>query len=196
MIQHPLIIESDKNGSQVYDVYSRLLKDRIIFLRDEVNDDLANSLIAQLLFLDSVDQEKPISMYINSPGGSVSSGLAIYDIMNYISAPVHTVCIGEASSMGAILLACGEPGNRMALPNARIMIHEIASGMEGKASDVLIQHEEMLVFKDILDALLAKVTKKTKKKIQTDTNRDFFMSAEEAKKYGLIDRVITSKGIK
>ena len=186
----PMVVEKTAMGERSYDIYSRLLKERIIFLGSGIDDAVANTVIAQLLFLESEDKDKDIKLYINSPGGSVTAGLAIYDTMQFIKPKVSTICIGMAASMGAFLLSGGEKGKRMALPNADIMIHQILGGAEGQASDVKIRAEYMLKLKDRLNKLLAKHTGKSEKRIEGDTDRDNFMTAEEALKYGLIDRII------
>lgn len=176
--------------TQWIDIYSRLSQERIIFLGQEVTDGLANSIVASMLYLDSEDNTKPIYLYINSPGGSVTAGMAIYDTMQYIKSPVSTICVGMAASMGAFLLAAGAPGKRFALPNSEIMIHQVLGGVEGQASDIKIRAERILKMKDQLNNLLAKHTGKDIKTIEKDTDRDNFMSAEDARKYGLIDKVI------
>ena len=185
----PMVIESSARGERAFDIYSRLLKDRIIFLGDAVEDNVANLIIAQLLFLESEDPEKDIQLYINSPGGVVTSGLAIYDTMQYLRAPVSTICIGQAASMGAVLLAAGAPGKRFALPNSRIMIHQGSSGFRGNTPDVEIQMRENLHLVNRLLEILAKHTNQTVEKVKADSDRDYFMSPEEAKEYGLIDEV-------
>ena len=185
----PMVIESSARGERAFDIYSRLLKDRIIFLGDAVEDNVANLIIAQLLFLESEDPEKDIQLYINSPGGVVTSGLAIYDTMQYLRAPVSTICIGQAASMGAVLLAAGATGKRYALPNSRIMIHQGSSGFRGNTPDVEIQMRENLHLVNRLLEILAKHTGQTVDKVKTDSDRDKFMSPEEAKEYGLIDEV-------
>ena len=185
----PMVIESSARGERAFDIYSRLLKERIIFLGDQIEDNVANLIIAQLLFLESEDPEKDISLYINSPGGVVTSGLAIYDTMRYLRAPVSTICIGQAASMGAVLLAAGAKGKRYALPNARIMIHQGSGGFRGNTPDVEIQMREMLHLTDRLMQILAEHTGQTHEKVKRDSERDYFMSAEEAKAYGLIDEV-------
>ncbi len=187
----PTVIEKSHNGERAYDIYSRLLKDRIIFLGDPIDDNVANTVIAQLLFLASEDKEKDIKLYINTPGGSVSAGLAIYDTMQHIQPDVSTICIGMAASMGAVLLATGAPKKRFSLPNSRVMIHQVLGGAEGQATDVEIRTKEMLRIKYLLNDILAKHTGKTAEQINKDTDRDNFMSAEEAKTYGLIDKIIT-----
>ena len=186
----PTVIEKTGQVERAYDIYSRLLKDRIIFLGEPIDDHVANIVIAQLLFLDAENQDKDIKFYINSPGGSVTSGLAIYDTMQYIKSPVSTICVGMAASMGAFLLAAGAPGKRFALSNSEIMIHQVLGGVEGQASDIKIRAERILKMKDQLNTLLAKHTGKDIKTVEKDTDRDNFMTAEEAKKYGLIDKVI------
>ncbi len=185
----PMVIESSARGERAFDIYSRLLKDRIIFLGDAIEDHIANLIIAQLLFLESEDPEKDIQLYINSPGGVVTSGMAIYDTMQYLRAPVSTICIGQAASMGAVLLAAGAPGKRYALPNARIMIHQGSGGFRGNTPDVEIQMREMMHLTDRLMHILADHTKQDFDTVKRDSERDKFMSADEAKKYGLIDEV-------
>ena len=189
----PYVIEQTGRGERSYDIYSRLLKDRIIFLGSEVEDGVANSIVAQMLFLEATDPEKDIHFYINSPGGVITSGMAIYDTMNYIKCDVSTICIGQAASMGAFLLAAGAKGKRFALPHARIMIHQPSGGARGQATDIEIQAEEMMKTKKLINKILAERTGKTEKTIQNDTERDKFMSADEAKAYGLIDEVFTNK---
>lgn len=189
----PTVIEKTNYGERAFDIYSRLLKERIIFVGDIIDDHVANVIIAQLLFLDSEDKQKDIRLYINSPGGSVSAGMAIYDTMQFVKADVSTICVGMAASMGAFLLAAGAKGKRMALPNAEIMIHQVMGGAEGQASDVKIRAEHILKIKDRMNVLLAKHTGQTLKIIERDTDRDNFMTPEEAKKYGMIDQVITKK---
>ena len=189
----PMVIEQTSRGERAYDIYSRLLKDRIIFLGTAVNDDIANLLIAQLLFLESDDPDKDINFYINSPGGVVTSGLAVYDTMQYIKPDIATVCIGQAASMGALLLAAGAKGKRYSLPNSRILIHQPMGGSQGQASDIAIQAKEILRMRDTLNRVLAFHTGNDLEKIQEDTDRDFFMSGEEAKDYGIIDHVIVNR---
>jgi ATP-dependent Clp protease protease subunit len=189
----PYVIEQTHRGERSYDIYSRLLKDRIIFLGSEVNDDIANVIIAQMLFLESEDPDKDINLYINSPGGSVTAGLAIYDTMQYVKPPVSTICIGQAASMGAVLLASGAAGKRFALPNARIMIHQLSGGYQGQASDIEIQAKEALRLKSRLNDILAKHTRQPIERIEKDSDRDYFMGPGEAKEYGLIDEVFTHK---
>lgn len=188
----PTVIEKSNFGERAYDIYSRLLKERIIFLGSPIDDVVANTVIAQLLFLDSQDSSKDIKLYINTPGGSVSAGMAIYDTMQFVKSDVQTICVGLAASMGATLLASGEKGKRFALTNAEIMIHQIMGGTEGQATDIKIRAEHIMKLKDRLNAILAKHTGQSIKKIEKDTDRDFFMSAEEACKYGLIDKIISS----
>ena len=189
----PMVIEQSSKGERAYDIYSRLLKDRIIFLGTAINDDVANVLIAQLLFLESEDPEKDINFYINSPGGVVTAGLAVYDTMQYIKPDIATVCIGQAASMGAVLLTAGAKGKRYTLPNSRILIHQPMGGFQGQASDIAIQAKEILRMKDTLNNILVRHTGKDLKQIQTDTDRDLFMSGEEAKEYGIVDYVISSR---
>lgn len=189
----PMVIEQSSRGERAYDIYSRLLKDRIIFLGTAMNDEVANLLIAQLLFLESEDPEKDINFYINSPGGVVTAGLAVYDTMQYIKSDIATVCIGQAASMGALLLTAGAKGKRYALPNARILIHQPMGGFQGQASDIAIQAKEILRMKDTLNNILTFHTGKDINQIQIDTDRDYFMSSKEAKEYGLIDHVITNR---
>ncbi|MDY0189336.1 MAG: ATP-dependent Clp endopeptidase proteolytic subunit ClpP [Desulfuromonas sp.] len=186
----PIVVEQTGRGERSYDIYSRLLKDRIIFLGGGIDDQIANLIIAQLLFLESEDPEKDIHLYINSPGGVVTSGMAIYDTMQYIKAPVSTICIGQAASMGAVLLAAGEHGKRFSLPNSRIMIHQPLGGFQGQASDISIHAQEILRMRDDLNAILAKHTGQDIKTIATDTERDFFMGAEDAQNYGLVDKIV------
>ncbi|UCG09452.1 MAG: ATP-dependent Clp endopeptidase proteolytic subunit ClpP [Desulfobacterales bacterium] len=188
-----MVIEQSSRGERAYDIYSRLLKDRIIFLGTAMNDEVANLIIAQLLFLESEDPDKDINFYINSPGGLVTAGLAVYDTMQYIKPDITTVCIGQAASMGALLLTAGTKRKRYSLPNSRILIHQPMGGFQGQASDVEIQAKEILRMKDTLNKILVTHTGKTLEQIQKDTDRDFFMSGEEAKDYGLIDHVITNR---
>jgi ATP-dependent Clp protease protease subunit len=187
----PTVIEKSNYGERAYDIYSRLLKERIIFLGDIIDDGVANTVIAQLLFLASEDKDKDIKLYINTPGGSVTAGLAIYDTMQYISPDVSTICVGTAASMGAVLLAAGANKKRFALPNAEVMIHQVMGGAEGPATDVKIRAEHILRVRDRINKILAKHTNQTFSKIERDTDRDYFMSAEEALKYGVIDKIIT-----
>ena len=186
----PTVIEKTVQGERAYDIYSRLLKDRIVFLGGPINDDVANLVIAQLLFLEADDQKKDIQMYVNSPGGSVYSGLAIYDTMQYLKPAVSTICVGMAASMAAFLLAGGEKGKRFSLPNSRILIHQPMGGTEGQASDIKIQAEEILKIRDEMNQILATNTGQSLEKIAQDTDRDFYMRASEAMKYGIIDKVI------
>ena len=189
----PYVVEQTGKGERTYDIYSRLLLDRIVFISGEVNDEMANAVCAQLLFLQSQDPKKEVSVYINSPGGSVTAGLAIYDTMQFVKCPVATYCIGQAASMGAVLLTAGEKGRRFALPNSRIMIHQPWGGAEGKASDIEITAKEILRLKERLNHILADHSGKSYEDVVRDTDRDYFMSAEEAAAYGLIDRVVSQK---
>jgi len=186
----PTVIEKTIGGERAYDIYSRLLKDRIVFLGGAIDDDVANLVIAQLLFLEAEDSKKEITMYINSPGGSVYAGMAIYDTMAYVKPTVSTICVGMAASMAAFLLAGGEKGKRLSLPNSRILIHQPMGGTQGQASDIKIQAEEILKIREEMNKILAKNTETDLAKISKDTDRDFYMRAEEAKKYGIIDKVI------
>ncbi|QOG12042.1 ATP-dependent Clp endopeptidase proteolytic subunit ClpP [Arcobacter sp. FWKO B] len=188
----PYVVEKTGRGERSYDIYSRLLKDRIVMLSGEVNDAVASSIVAQLLFLEAEDPEKDIYFYINSPGGVITSGMSIFDTMNYIKPDVCTICIGQAASMGAFLLSSGTKGKRYSLPNSRIMIHQPLGGAQGQATDIQIQAKEIQRFKDLLNELLASQTGQSIEVIERDTDRDFFMSAHEAKEYGLVDEVITS----
>jgi ATP-dependent Clp protease protease subunit len=190
----PMVIESSSRGERAYDIYSRLLRERIVFLGDGIEDNIANLVIAQLLFLDAEDPERDISLYINSPGGVVTSGLAIYDTMQYVRAPVSTICIGMAASMAAVLLAAGAPGKRFALPHSRIMIHQGSGGFRGNTPDVFIQVKEMESLVNLNHEILARHTGQTVEKIVADTSRDYFMSPTEAKEYGIIDAVYSSTG--
>lgn len=189
----PMVIEQSSRGERAYDIYSRLLKDRIIFLGTAMNDEVANLIIAQLLFLESEDPDKDINFYVNSPGGLVTAGLAVYDTMQYIKPDITTVCIGQAASMGAVLLTAGTTGKRYSLPNARILIHQPMGGFQGQASDIAIQAKEILRMKDTLNQILVNHTGKSMEQVQNDTDRDYFMSGVEAKEYGLIDHVITNR---
>jgi len=189
----PMVIEQSSRGERAYDIYSRLLKDRIIFLGTAINDEVANLLIAQLLFLESEDPDKDINFYINSPGGIVTAGLAVYDTMQYIKPDIATVCIGQAASMGAVLLTAGTTGKRYSLPNSRILIHQPMGGFQGQASDIEIQAREILRMKEALNKILERHTGKDLTTIQQDTDRDFFMSGQEARDYGIIDHVIQSR---
>ena len=186
----PMVIETTGRGERAYDIYSRLLKDRIIFIGTAIDDLVANLIIAQILFLQMEDQEKDVSIYINTPGGSVTSGLAIYDTMQFIKPDVNTYCVGQATSMGALLLAAGTAGKRFALPHSRIMIHQPWGGVQGAASDISIQAQEILRLRARLEEILAKHTKQPLEKIKKDSDRDYFMSAEEAKTYGIVDEVV------
>lgn len=189
----PIVVEQTGRGERSYDIYSRLLQDRIVFIGTEINDDVSNLIIAQLLFLQSQDATKEISVYVNSPGGSVTAGLAIYDTMQYLTCDVSTYCVGQAASMGAVLLAAGKKGKRFSLPNARIMIHQPWGGAEGKATDISIAAKEILRLKDRLNEILAFHTGKTADALAADTERDYFMSAAEAKAYGLVDEVLVKR---
>ncbi len=191
----PIVVEQDGRGERAYDIYSRLLKDRIIFLGTAIDDDVSNLIIAQMLFLESEDPDKEIFFYINSPGGLVSAGLAIYDTMQYIKPPVCTVCMGQAASMGALILAAGEKGRRHALPHARILIHQPLGGFQGQATDIGIQAREILRLKNELNSLLAKHTQQPFEKIEVDTERDYYMTGEQAREYGLIDGVILQRDL-
>lgn len=191
----PIVIEQSTRGERAYDIYSRLLKDRIIFLGNQVHDDLANVIIAQMLFLESEDPEKDIHLYINSPGGSITAGLAIYDTMQYIKPDVVTICIGQSTSMGALLLASGKKGKRYALPHSRIMIHQPLGGVQGQATDIEIQAKEIVKIKKLIHKLFAKHTGQPLERIEKDTERDYFMSSEEALDYGIIDRIIEKREI-
>jgi len=186
----PMVVETTHRGERAYDIYSRLLKDRIVFLGSAIDDNVANLIIAQLLFLESEDHEKDIQLYVNSPGGSVTSGMAIYDTMQYIKPAVSTICLGQAASMGALLLSAGAAGKRYALPHSRIMIHQPLGGTQGQATDIEIHAKEILRLKEELNVILAKHTKQSVKQIQGDTDRDNFMSGDEAKAYGLVDHVV------
>jgi len=192
----PYVVEQTGRGERSYDIYSRLLKDRIVFLGGQVTDDLANLITAQLLFLESEDPEREINMYINSPGGSVTAGLAIYDTMQFVKPPVSTLCVGQAASMGSFLLAAGAKGRRYALPHSRILIHQLSGGFEGQAADIEIQARETLRIREIVNEVLSRHTGKSIKQIEKDTDRDNFMSAAQAVEYGLIDEVITARAAK
>jgi ATP-dependent Clp protease protease subunit len=189
----PIVVERSNRGERAYDIFSRLLKDRIIFLGDAIEDHVANLVIAQLLFLVAEDPDKDINLYINSPGGVVTAGLAIYDTMQYLKCPVSTICIGQASSMGALLLTAGTKGKRFALPNARIMIHQPLGGVQGQATDIDIQAREILRMRETLNEILVRHSGQTIESIRRDTDRDFFMSPEQAREYGLIDEVIVKR---
>jgi ATP-dependent Clp protease protease subunit len=188
-----MVIEQSSRGERAYDIYSRLLKDRIIFLGTAINDEIANLLIAQLLFLESEDPDKDINFYINSPGGVVTAGLAVYDTMQYIKPDIATVCLGQAASMGALLLTAGAKGKRYTLPNARILIHQPMGGFQGQASDIAIQAKEILRMKDTLNQILVVHTGKDLERVQSDTDRDFFMTGQEAKEYGIVDHLIVNR---
>lgn len=192
----PFVVEQTGRGERSYDIYSRLLKDRIIFVGGQISDDVANLVTAQLLFLESEDPEREISMYINSPGGSVTAGLAIYDTMQFVKPPVSTLCVGQAASMGAVLLAAGAKGKRYSLPHSRIMIHQLSGGFEGQATDIDIQAREALRLRDLLNQILADHTGQPLKKIEKDTDRDNFLGAAEAVEYGLIDEMIQGRTAK
>jgi ATP-dependent Clp protease protease subunit len=189
----PMVVEQDGRGERAYDIYSRLLKDRIIFLGTAIDDGVANLVIAQMLYLESEDPDKEIFFYLNTPGGHVSSGMAIYDTMQYIKSPVSTVCMGQAASMGALLLAAGEKGKRYALPHSRILIHQPLGGFQGQATDIDIQAREILRLKEELNHILSELTGQPIKKITADTERDYFMTGEQAKHYGIIDEIIVKK---
>ncbi|MBI5734075.1 MAG: ATP-dependent Clp endopeptidase proteolytic subunit ClpP [Candidatus Kerfeldbacteria bacterium] len=186
----PMVVEKSQFGERAYDIYSRLLKERIIFLGDPIDDNLANAVIAQLLFLDSQDAKQDIKLYVNTPGGLVTSGLAIYDTMQYVKSDVATICVGVAASMGAVLLAAGTRGKRFILPNAEVMIHQIMGGAEGQATDIKIRAEHILRIRDRINKILAEHTGQNLGKIEKDTDRDYFMTAEEALKYGVVDKII------
>lgn len=189
----PMVVEQDGRGERAFDIYSRLLKDRIVFLGTTIDDNIANLVVAQMLYLESEDPDKEIFFYLNSPGGHVSSGMAIYDTMQYIKSPISTVCMGQAASMAALLLAAGQKGKRFALPHARILIHQPLGGFQGQATDIDIQAKEILRLKDELNRILAQLTGKPLSKIINDTERDYFMTSEQAKEYGLIDEIIIRK---
>ncbi len=189
----PTVIEQTHRGERAYDIWSRLMKDRIVFIGTEITDDIANVVVAQLLFLESEDPEKDVNLYINSPGGAISAGLAIYDTMQYVRCPITTICVGQASSMGAVLLAAGGRGRRKALPHARVMLHQPFGGTRGQASDIEIQAKEIQRMRDVLNEILVQHTGQPREQIARDTDRDFFMTAPEAKAYGLIDDVVVNK---
>ena len=189
----PIVIEQSSRGERAYDIYSRLLKDRIIFLGEQVHDGMANTIIAQMLFLESEDPDKDINLYVNSPGGSVTAGLAIYDTMQYIRPDIATICMGQATSMGALLLAAGAKGKRYALPHARVMIHQPLGGVQGQATDIDIQAKEIMKIKDLIHKILVKHTGQTLERIRQDTERDYFMDVQEALRYGIVDKVITER---
>jgi len=189
----PIAIEQTGRGERAYDIYSRLLKDRIIFLGDVIEDHIANLVVAQMLFLESEDPDKDINLYINSPGGSVTAGLGIYDTMQYIKCPISTICVGQAASMAAVLLAAGTKGKRIALPNSRVMLHQPLGGVQGQATDIEIHAKEIKKIRDRLNEIIAKHTNQDIEKVARDTDRDFFMSAEEALSYGIVDKVIEKR---
>lgn len=191
----PMVVEQSPRGERAYDIYSRLLKERIIFLTGQVHDDMANLIVAQLLHLESEDPDKDISIYINSPGGSVTAGMAIYDTMQYIRPEINTICIGQAASMGALLLTAGTKGKRFALENARVMIHQPLGGYQGQATDIEIHAKEILKMRERLNQIISDATGKSLKDVEKDTDRDYFMSAEEAYKYGLVDTVLTKRPV-
>jgi len=190
----PTVIEKSQYGERAYDIYSRLLKERIIFIGDSIDDGVANSAVAQLLFLESQDPKKEVKIYLNTPGGNVTDGLAIYDTMQSIQCPVSTTCVGLAASMGAVLLAGGAPGRRFALPNCQILIHQVMGGAQGQAADIKITAEQILKIRDRLNLILAKHTKQELSKVEKDTDRDYYMTADEAKAYGIVDQVIGASG--
>ena len=189
----PMVVDQTNNGERSYDIYSRLLEDRIIFLSGQINTEVANLVIAQLLYLEAKNCEKDISLYINSPGGEVDAGLAIYDTMNFIKSKVNVICVGMAASMAAVLLSSGEKGKRYALPHSRIMIHQPLGGAQGQASDIKIQAEQILKIKDVINEILSKNTGKSIEEIEKDTNRDYYLTSEEALSYGLIDEILVNK---
>ena len=189
----PTVIEQTHRGERAYDIWSRLMKDRIVFIGTEINDDIANVVVAQLLFLESEDPEKDVNLYINSPGGSISAGLAIYDTMQYVRCPITTICVGQAASMGAVLLAAGGKGRRKGLPHARVMLHQPYGGTHGQASDIEIQAKEIQRMREVLNRILVEHTGQSEERIARDTDRDFYMTAMEAKEYGLIDDVVVNK---
>lgn len=191
----PIVVEQTSRGERAYDIYSRLLKDRIVFIGEQVHDNMANTIIAQMLFLESEDPDKDINLYINSPGGSVTAGLAIYDTMQYIKPDITTICMGQCASMGALLLGAGTDGKRYSLPHGRVLIHQPLGGTTGQATDIDIHAREILKIREIINRLLADHTGQPLERIEKDTERDFFMSAEEAKKYGIVDKVITHREI-
>ncbi len=189
----PIVVEHTSRGERSYDIYSRLLKDRIIFIGTAITDETANLVIAQMLFLESEDPDKDIHLYLNTPGGSVTAGLAIYDTMEYVKSPISTICMGQGASMGALLLAAGEKGKRYGLPHSRILIHQPMGGFQGQATDIDIHAREILRMREELNAILAKHTGQSLERVQVDTERDFFMTGEQAKEYGIIDEVVTQK---
>lgn len=190
----PFIVEQDGRGERAYDIYSRLLKDNIIFIGTEITDDLANLVIAQLLYLEAERPERAVSLYINSPGGSITAGLAIYDTMQFIQSDISTICVGQAASMAAVLLAAGTPGKRFSLPNSRVILHQPFGGYQGQAADVAIQAKEMLRIRERLYQILEKHTLQTRERIETDIDRDFIMTPEQAKEYGLVDEIMARRG--
>ncbi|OGP62090.1 MAG: ATP-dependent Clp endopeptidase, proteolytic subunit ClpP [Deltaproteobacteria bacterium RBG_13_47_9] len=196
MVLIPIVIEKDGRSERAYDIYSRLLKERIVFVGTAIDDDIANLVIAQMLFLESEDPDKDIHLYINSPGGVVTSGLAIYDTMQYIRPKVSTLCMGQAASIAALLLAAGEKGKRYGLPHARILIHQPMGGFQGQASDIDIQAKEILRLREELNAILVKHTRQSSERIETDTDRDFFMTGHQAKEYGIIDEVVVQRPVR
>lgn len=189
----PFIVEQDGKSERAYDIYSRLLKDNIIFIGSEINDEVANSVIAQLLYLEAENPEKEVSLYINSPGGSITSGLAIYDTMQFIASDITTICVGQAASMAAVLLAAGSPGKRYSLPNSRIILHQPLGGYKGQASDIAIQAKEILRIRDNINQILTKHTQQSMEKIQADIERDFIMTPVQAKEYGIIDTIMSTR---
>ncbi len=191
----PMVVEQSERGERAYDIYSRLLKERIVFIGTPIDDDISNVIIAQLLFLDGEDPGKEISIYVNSPGGVVSAGLAIYDTMQFIKSPCSTICVGQAASMAAVLLTAGVKGKRYALPNSRVLIHQPMGGAQGQASDIDIQAKEIMKLRERLNKILSKHTGQTLKKIEKDTDRDYYMSAEEAKEYGIVDEIIETRKV-
>ncbi len=193
MTQIPFIVDKEGRQERVYDIYSRLLKDRIVFIGSEINDEVANSVIAQLLFLEAENPEKEIFIYINSPGGNITSGLGIYDTMQFISSDISTICVGQAASMAAVLLAAGTKGKRYSLPNARIIIHQPYGGIKGQATDIEIKAKEILRMRENINNILALHTKQTKKKIQNDVERDFIMTASQAIEYGIVDKMLSKR---
>jgi len=193
MVLIPFIVEQDGKSERAYDIYSRLLKDNIIFIGSEISDDVANSVIAQLLYLEAENSEREISLYINSPGGSITSGLAIYDTMQLVTSPISTICVGQAASMAAVILASGTPGKRYSLPNSRIILHQPFGGFQGQASDIAIHAKEILRVRDSINNILIKHTKQSKDRIQEDLERDFIMIPDQAKEYGIIDDIIVNR---
>ncbi len=191
----PIVVEQTSRGERAYDIYSRLLKDRIVFIGEQVHDSMANTIIAQMLFLESEDPDKDINLYVNSPGGSVTAGLAIYDTMQYIKPDVTTICMGQCASMGALLLAAGTAGKRYSLPHARVLIHQPMGGTQGQATDIDIHAREILKIREAINRILSEHTGQPLERIEKDTERDFFMDAEEARKYGIVDKVITHREI-